>query len=226
MGGRVLVTLIAGIDIFLGPLLTLIVYQQGKKNLHYDLSCIISVQLLAMLYGGYVMFESRPVFTVFNKDKFQISAAVDIAPKELEKAKNPEWRQLSVTGPVLVAIGIPNAKNKKETMFAKVESANAYRYPRLYNEYKNHHDEVIKSGKPLANLSKVSAKNKATVDRFVRSSNRKESDFLYLPISSELAEMSAIVDAKTGAFIQIIDAVGETSTEIKVIEWQSNSASI
>ncbi|MDP3088231.1 MAG: TfpX/TfpZ family type IV pilin accessory protein [Methylotenera sp.] len=213
MGGKLLITLIAGVDVFLGPLLTLIVYRHGKKSLRFDLACIGVVQVVAMLYGGYVMFESRPVFTVFNKDKFQIAAVVDISPDELAKAKNPQWQILSITGPELVAIGTPDIKDKNETMFAKVESASAYRYPRLYDEYKNHLDKVIKSGKPLARLSEVSEKNKLAVDQFMSKSKRPESDFLYLPITSELAEMSVIVDAKAGDFIEIIDAISETSIE-------------
>jgi len=213
MGGQKLIILLAFVDVFLGPLLTFIVFESGKKSLKFDLICIGIVQIAALSYGVYVMFESRPVFTVFNKDKFQIAAVVDISPDELVKAKNPQWRKLSITGPKLVAIGVPDIKDRKETMFAKIESANAYRYPRLYDEYKNHLDEVIKSGNPLPRLSKVSAKNKLAVDQFMSKSKRPERDFFYLPITSELAEMSVIVDAKTGDFIEIIDAISETSIE-------------
>ena len=83
MGGGKLITLIGTVDVFLGPLLTLIIFKSGKKSLKFDLFCIGLVQIAALTYGVYVMFESRPVFTVFNKDKFQIAAVVDIAPKEL-----------------------------------------------------------------------------------------------------------------------------------------------
>lgn len=206
MGGKKLIALLAIVDIFLGPLLTFIVFKSGKKSLKFDLTCIGIVQIAALSYGVYVMFESRPVFTVFNKDKFQISAVVDIAPEELSKARNPQWRQFSIKGPELVAIGVPDQNDKVEAMFAKVESASAYRYPKLYDQYKKHRDEVIKSGKPLASLSEVSIENKSTIDRFINKSNRPESDFLFLPVTSELAEMSVIVDAKTGDFIEIIDA--------------------
>lgn len=55
--------------------------------------------------------------------------------------------------------------------------------------------------------------NKSAVDRFVNDSYRPESDFLYLSMTSELAKISVIVDAKTGDFIEIIDAISETSIE-------------
>lgn len=206
LGGKKLIALIGFVDVFLGPLLTLIVFKIGKKTLKFDLLCIGIVQVLALSYGVSVMFDSRPVFTVFNKDQFQIAAAVDITPEELTKAKVPKWRKLSITGPVLVAIGIPDKKDRKETMFAKVASANAFRYPRLYDQYNNHIDQVIKSGKPLEHLGSKSAQNKTEIDKFIIEVDRPESDFLFLPISSVLANMSVIVDKKTGELIKIIDA--------------------
>ncbi len=206
MGGKKLIVILASVDVFLGPLLTFAIFKSGKKGLKFDLFCIGLVQVAALSYGVYVMFQARPVFTVFNKNQFQIAAVVDIDPSELAKAKKPNWKQLSVTGPELVAIGTPDKKDKKEAMFASVVSAMAYRYPRLYNEYNKHREEVIKAGKPLAILATVSAENKSTIDKFLNKSHRSENDFLVLPISSELAEMTAIIDAKTGDFIEIIDA--------------------
>ena len=214
MGGKKLVMVLACVDVLLGPLLTFIVFKSGKKYLGFDLFCIAVVQMMALSYGVYVMFESRPVFTVFNKDKFQISAVVDISTEELGKAKNPLWRKLSITGPELVAIGVPDKKDRRDTMFANLESLNAYRYPRLYDNYQKHVQEVIKSGKPLPILYEVKAENKAAVDTFIKNRNRPESDFLYLPITSELASMSVMVDAKTGEFIEIIDSTEELDKKI------------
>ena len=215
MGGKTLITLIGGVDIFLGPLLTFVVFKTGKKSLKFDLFCIGVMQIAALSYGTYVMFEARPVFTVFNKDRFQIAAVVDIVDYELAKAKSPNMRQLSITGPKLVAIGEPDKKNKKEVIFAMMESDSAYRYPKLFEEYNVHKSEVIKAGKPLAGLIEMSTGNKSVVAKFISKSNRPETDFLYLPISSELADMSAIIDAKTGDFIQIIDAKQETKKPVK-----------
>jgi hypothetical protein len=210
MGGRKLITLIGFVDIFLGPLLTLIVFKSGKKSLKFDLFCIAIVQVAALSYGVYVIVQSRPVFTVFNKDKFQIAAVVDITPKELAKAKEPEWRQFSIKGPVLVAIANPDKKDRKETVFAMVVSDYAYHYPRLYDHYKKHRDEIIRAGKPLTKLSEGSVENKATIDSFIKTRNRPENDFLFLPISTEFAEMSVIVDAKTGDLIEIVNAIQKT----------------
>jgi hypothetical protein len=44
-----------GRDLALGPLLTLIVFEPGKPSLKFDLSCIVLLQLGALLYGGTII---------------------------------------------------------------------------------------------------------------------------------------------------------------------------
>src|SRR5919201_4579714 len=61
MGGLMLVVLIAGCDVTLGPLITLIIFKTGKKGLKLDLAMIGCVQAAALVYGLYMMFEARPV---------------------------------------------------------------------------------------------------------------------------------------------------------------------
>ncbi len=205
MGGLTLIITLACVDAFLGPTLTLVAYKPDKKSLKFDLFCIAIFQLTALAYGIYVMFQARPVFTVFNKDHFQISAVVDISAEELPKGRRPEFRNLSLTGPKLVSIYTPNKKNKYEWMFAMTESDMAYRYPRLFDDYDAHKMEVIRAGRSLQDFDDKSNAKTSALEDFLKHIKRPASDFIALPISSELEQMTAIVDAKTGEFIDIVD---------------------
>lgn len=51
LGGLMLVALIVGVDVVLGPLLTFIVFKPGKKSLKFDLTVIALVQAAALGYG-------------------------------------------------------------------------------------------------------------------------------------------------------------------------------
>ncbi|MBK7144251.1 MAG: hypothetical protein IPH76_03200 [Xanthomonadales bacterium] len=96
-GAGKLLILVVGIDVTLGPLLTLIVFNPIKKSLIWDLAVILMVQMGALGYGVWVMAQSRPVFLVGAVDRFELVSANEIHPDELAKAPREEWR--SFPGP-------------------------------------------------------------------------------------------------------------------------------
>lgn len=206
MGGKKLIYLIAGVDVLLGPLLTLAIFDSKKRLIKFDLTCIAIFQIAAMSYGLYVMLQARPIFTVFNKDAFYVASVVDIVPSELAKGAKQKWKTASLTGPKLV-VSSPNGKNKFEKMFYETESQTGtmQQYPRFYDEYENHIQDVIKAGKPLSQLIEIDNKNRNPIKDFSNDIKRPIEDFLYIPIYSMTGSMSAIIDKKTGELIKIID---------------------
>src|SRR5260370_28148366 len=72
-----------------------------------DLAIIGLVQVAALTYGSYVLFIARPVFTVFAVDRFDVVPANEIRAADLAEGKQPEFRALSLTGPVLAGIALP-----------------------------------------------------------------------------------------------------------------------
>ena len=50
-------SLLTGVSLALGPLLTLIVFKPGKRGLKFDLSCIVLAQLAALIYGGTIIYQ-------------------------------------------------------------------------------------------------------------------------------------------------------------------------
>lgn len=70
-----------GVDIVLGPLLTLIIYKAGKPGLKFDLAFIATVQLVALTFGSYTLYAERPHYLVFAVDRVTLVArkSVDVA---------------------------------------------------------------------------------------------------------------------------------------------------
>lgn len=69
-GGWKAVQIIAGCDIVLGPLLTLIVYKPGKPRLKLDLSIIAAIQFAALVAGMTITYLQRPALMVFAEERF------------------------------------------------------------------------------------------------------------------------------------------------------------
>ena len=55
MGGTGLLKILVGVDVAIGPLLTLIIFDRRKKSLRFDLSVIAFLQIAALVYGVYIM---------------------------------------------------------------------------------------------------------------------------------------------------------------------------
>ncbi len=207
LGGGKIFYLMTAVDVCLGPLLTFIVYKVGKKTLKFDLSVIAAVQLLALLYGVHVMFAQRPVFNVFEKDLFKVTLASELTEKDLASAIRPEWRNLSISGPVIVAALSPtDRKERDEILQAAIAGKDWNVFPKLYVDYESQRTEVLKHSKPLAVLRDKSAHNAKVIDHFIEQQNNPESSFVYLPIVFTHISKSAILNSNTAEFIAVIDA--------------------
>lgn len=79
------VGMIVGIDLVLGPLLTLIVFNHNKNSLKFDLTIIALVQTAALIYGTWTIHQTRPIALAFINDSFlTIFSSTDMADEVLE----------------------------------------------------------------------------------------------------------------------------------------------
>lgn len=69
------------VDVVVGPLLTLLVYKQGKKNLKIDIGLILLLQLTAFLYGSYALYLGKPALVALNGSSFEIITQNDLRPE-------------------------------------------------------------------------------------------------------------------------------------------------
>ncbi len=69
-GGWTGLRIVLGVDLVLGPLLTLVVFKLGKPGLKFDLSCIVIAQIACMAGGMWLVYAERPVALVLAYDTF------------------------------------------------------------------------------------------------------------------------------------------------------------
>ncbi|MCW8885180.1 MAG: hypothetical protein OQK12_07980, partial [Motiliproteus sp.] len=62
--------MVAVVDVGLGPLMTLILYRKNKPGLKMDLSLVAGVQIVALIYGVWVLHSQKPALTVFHDSMF------------------------------------------------------------------------------------------------------------------------------------------------------------
>ena len=196
MGGKNLLIILVSVDVCIGPLLTLVVFNPAKKELRRDLAIIATVQLVALLYGAWVTFGARPVFTVFAKDHFDVVAANEIDDADLAQAP-PEFRSLSLTGPRIVGTRMPTDVNERNAVvFAAVGGKDLQHFPKYYVAYADMAAEVKNGAKPLNALLKAHPDAVEAIRAASVEAGRPESLLLYVPLRARLRAMTAVLDAR------------------------------
>jgi len=100
-GGWQGLKLVMGVDVVLGPLLTLIIFKAGKPGLKFDLGCIAALQIACMAAGIWIVYQSRPIALVFAYDTFYSLSANEFKaygkdPKSLATFSGP-WPKMLYT---------------------------------------------------------------------------------------------------------------------------------
>jgi hypothetical protein len=85
--------IIAGIDLILGPLLTLIVFSPRKSSLKFDLAIILIVQFSALIFGTSTIYQNRPIALAYIGSNFHILyARAPFADAVIPLAKNNNYQ--------------------------------------------------------------------------------------------------------------------------------------
>jgi len=203
-GGTLLVAIIVGVDVVVGPLLTLIVFDPRKKSLPWDLAIIAALQLAALAYGVSVMYQARPVYVAFVRDRFQLVAANDIVDAERAKA-NPAFRDLPLTGPVVVATRVPqDPKEADRIATGALLGVGLAFFPQHYIPYATASRDAAARGKPLASLRAARPERGAEIDAFVAKAGKPESALRTLPLLTMQEDMTVVLDGGTGEVVGVL----------------------
>ena len=90
------------VDLVIGPTLTLVIANPDKprRELARDLAMIVSVQLIALLYGAATLWQGRPLYYTFSADRLEMVQASDLEADEIRLAQQqnpalaPHWYSL------------------------------------------------------------------------------------------------------------------------------------
>ena len=202
MGGETLLRLLIGVDVALGPFITLIIFDTKKPRLRQDLAVIAALQVAALAYGSYVMFEARPVYNVFVKDRFETVAANTVDRGSLGKAP-AAFRELPLDGPKIVAAMLPTNPDEsvRITMSAMNGGPDVAQLPHLYEPYYQAAGSVAKAARPLVGLSQKGREQASVVKDFVNANGDGARSLGYVPVRARNRDFTAVVDRKTGEIV-------------------------
>lgn len=200
IGGHEIFLLILGIDVVLGPLLTLIVFKSGKKSLRFDLATIALMQLSAMVYGVSVLHEGRPAYVAALGEKFQVVQAVEVTDENLKKSRQslPQFAPIWVGTKAPAGLWLTDAVNDVQAV-----GGGRGHFPQLHIPYESMAKDVLAKSLPLSSLIAANAGKADEIRAWLKNHGHDESSARYQPIKIRASEFAVILDGKSGAVVGI-----------------------
>lgn len=184
-GGWQITRLAASVDLVLGPLLTLVVYEAGKPNLSRDLTLIGTLQIGVLIYGGVLMYQQRPAFAVFGEGQFQTVTHSQI--KDTGKT-GAELEALATNerSPPMVFISLPDDHRKRQEFIFDImrqERQIYYAVSRLYQPMtKKNKQTVLKSAHNIADYTASDVAAHEKLRKFLNKHGGREMDYAFIPL--------------------------------------------
>ncbi len=206
VGGTKLALTIIGVDVVIGPLITLVIYNPKKKSLRFDLAVIALLQMGALLYGVQVVYVARPVYLVFNVDRFDVVAANELAPEDWPALAPEGFETLPQSGPRLVAADLPSDPKERETLlFASIGTGvDLPNFPQYYHPYHDRIAAVTAKCRPLAALRDKRPEAEAALARVIAIYGQGSEHLGFLPVRARKVDLTAIIDRRNGNVVELL----------------------
>ncbi|SFV01808.1 hypothetical protein SAMN05216350_11371 [Polaromonas sp. YR568] len=208
-GGRELFLIVVTVDVILGPLLTLAVFDIKKslETLRLDLAVIGLFQLVALAYGLWTVVVVRPVHLAFEMDRFRVIHALEIPADELTQAP-PEFQRLPLTGPTLLSLrNFKDDKERFEATMTALQGVPLGARPGLWQTYAQAKPQVLAHARPLEELKTRFPARVAEIDGALASASRGSDTMKatgYLPMIGRKTFWTALIDTRTAEVIAFV----------------------
>jgi len=204
-GGWQGVRLITGVDLVLGPLLTLIVFKSGKPGLRRDLTLIGLVQTVALVWGTWLVYDQRITMVTYGDGTFytlnneQLHSA---GGKALQIATQAE------TIPPYSFVRLPADRRERQdlrlqTLFSgKAIHQLGERYEPLGD---GNLAEVLKNGVEIGKYPAVSEQNRKNLERFLARHGGASQDYVFVPLRCRYQELLLALRRTDGSIVDTLD---------------------
>ena len=133
--------ILAGVDVTLGPLVTLLIANPKKprRALARDIAVIVVFQLAAMTYGVATLWNGRPLYYAFSAVELEMVPAAEVPANEIALAwqQNPEFAPHWYSVPRWVFVPLPpsEADRKRIAESAAADGLDVTRMPQYFRPW-------------------------------------------------------------------------------------------
>ena len=202
-GGRELFFIVVTVDVILGPLITLAVFNRKKPwaELRLDLALVGLMQLSALAYGLWTVAVARPVHLVFEIDRFRVVHAIDIEPGLLNRAPKG-INAMPWTGPSVLSVrAFKDSNESLDATMAALQGANIGARPDLWQSYAAGVPDVLRVAKPVADLKTRFPGRASEIDQTLQKVAKSSQALLYVPLAGRKDFWTVFVEPVTAEIV-------------------------
>lgn len=202
-GGWRGIQIIAGCDIVLGPLLTLIVFKPGKPSLKFDMSVIALIQSVALVAGTWIAYVQRPLLLVYAEERFYTLSndsvgMAGIKPEAIANFRNTPYP--------LAIVRLPDdAEQRHKIRLESLARGGLYlrgdlyaeQIPQFLNDAKIHRLD-------MENYTADKPADHAELERF-KSRHGALDDYYFLPLHGRYGRVILALDRNTSKLVDKLD---------------------
>jgi hypothetical protein len=204
-GARLAIQILVGVDVVLGPLLTLVVFKPGKPGLKFDMAIIIAIQLSAFIYGASVIISERPVIVSFAVDRFVVIPAAEAKELEMDKLDTQQVK-LNAIGPTYVYAEMPENAAEQGLLFGALEGKpDLERRPEFYRDFHANIERNFPKAINLQERAEKSEEARVEIEKYLESSGKSYDDIAAYPVAGKHHDMVLVVDKQSKMLAGFID---------------------
>lgn len=200
-GGLTLFGILALVDVVLGPLGTFVASNPRKSRREWrrDVAMIVALQLIAMAYGLWTVYQARPVYLAFEIDRLRVVHAVDV-PAQLMNHAPAHLQRLPLLGPELVAVRPFKDQNERmEMTLTALQGLDIGARPDMWMDFDDAVLAVRSAAQPVSKLmARVDASARARLQDAVERTGVAADRLVYLPLVSRTEAWTALLDPVSG----------------------------
>lgn len=184
------------VDLVLGPALTLIIYSKEKtrKQIIFDLTSIGLVQLIAMIWGGFIVHQERPAVVVIKDG----TAASLREARFVDRGIDLDFlAELSSSRPPIV---YSISDNSLEELFEKrkrmQEGIHEMEHIGSYRNLPENIKDAVAGTLSLKRVAKFDALVASSIDTFLKEQGGTADDYYIIPYTGKYKQGWLILDKK------------------------------
>jgi hypothetical protein len=206
------VVVLIGVDLVIGPLLTLVIASKNKsrRELTRDIGIIVFVQVCALIYGSTQLWTGRPLYYAFSENVLQMVQAYDIDTQESEfgRQQNPELAPHWYSGPRWIWAPLPSdPEERQKILSAAIAGADdVISMPRYFKRWEQGLPSLRAQLKKVDDVAYFAPGQKKKLKERMRSAGYSADELDSIPLTGRGKPLLAVFDLANMKIIGIFSA--------------------